>query len=433
MYVKLLGAVREGAELYRRDTAPTKSPFAYHGEKGRERSQLLIKHLKLSSTDVSDKILLLLRYLNKSVKASEFPGLSRQEINQLNQGRNYPRSLRMYVWRSVVGAVKKHSGDEPYGSNIDVNWLKNQVGNTKDKRKNSIKYAKVESTWAVSVMDWLDANPHFGGKLKAYTNAFLDIYLKQKMGKHIRFRFEPQKARDLKAVLATADASKLFDCCYAQMAYKDAFEGYVTEKLKELANAQQPNRAPLDKYMEVREAAMFRDRGRTEVSSRLKESMLNPHAGIMATEHTAPGLKDRFAQPISHGKAGFKKDTGPVAKTFEVANIPFIGGASGTMAYVCAYLMYLYDPTKENQDERETLIAIATAGLVAAGQHSLVEAMAVAQLYGNYIDASIPRIDRLIEAHEGIPDEGTNPYRNFLAKFSDYIVRYNIPRVNLHV
>lgn len=125
-----------------------------------------------------------------------------------------------------------------------------------------------------------------------------------------------------------------------------------------------------------------------------KDSVNNTHAGIAALEDLPAVALSFFKKPLIHtGKSVTIRSyeaTGTDTLFYRLG-APFIGGASGSIAYM---VITMEDQVAGQQphglipslEEREALIGIMTAALIAGGQHSLAECISVAQAMGYFTD-----------------------------------------------
>ncbi len=168
---------------------------------------------------------------------------------------------------------------------------------------------------------------------------------------------------------------------------------------KEAVDGLNRNQKGMDKtlYNQCREKKEFTDRGRKQGRER-RNSFSNPHAGITDHVFRQEGTENFFEKDVVHAKGTFEGDPkSDTYKKFAEQGAPFIGGVSGTMqGLVMAWELEkpLKDVPKDKQDEvraeREKLIGIYMATLLAGGHHSASELLFSAQSYGYFDKVADP-------------------------------------------
>lgn len=147
-----------------------------------------------------------------------------------------------------------------------------------------------------------------------------------------------------------------------------------------------------------RDAPFFVDRGRNDRLPReRRQSFSNPDMGIATGSDRTPDTRNLFTQNIDHAKGrirGFLDSE--TFQRFQQSGAPFIGGASGTIQYMTMELESrkpLKKLDRTELQEREKLLAMMSAQLVAAGHHSMTECLIAAKTYGYFKDVPDPLID----------------------------------------
>lgn len=189
------------------------------------------------------------------------------------------------------------------------------------------------------------------------------------------------------------------------------------------------------RHAEVRHSPIFQLRGRKgvnesnpEASMTLarQESVHNRHAGIAPLESMPDEAKNFFPRPILHGGKNYnqRSNEGGIDDVFFGAGAPFIAGASGSIEYLIHSMEDVLGGTMPDglvpcsrtsaPYTREALIGLMTAILVAGGQHSLGECLAVAQEMGYF--KSIPSF--IYQAEE--ESQNVN-YERVIAIFEAYL------------
>lgn len=200
-------------------------------------------------------------------------------------------------------------------------------------------------------------------------------------------------------------------------------ENARTIKPKNFSELKKYNLRTLYNYLRDQECFLYR--GRIEVSeeTRLERaaSATNLLAGITEAQiaHQHPSLNKAFVEPHYHAKNDYTRQglhDDDTDEFFRKRNIPFITGASGTLAYVLA--LYL-QANLFSKHELEIFVLFHAASLIYLGHHSLLELIIVAQSV--FLFDGLPSIADSIE-HPGF-------YQEFIRQFSSYIRRYNMPGV----
>lgn len=193
------------------------------------------------------------------------------------------------------------------------------------------------------------------------------------------------------------------------------------------------------RHRSTRADPLFEERGRVgsgdvDDSHPVKKKMLsrqesfeNPHAGIATLETMPDEALNFFGEELRHGgkknvRTGSRSNTSGV---FERLGAPFIAGPSGSIEYM---ILAMEDDCLgtcedglvpfEQHKVREALISVMTAALIAGGQHSLGECLAVAQAMGYFLEVPSMLEDYHLAAEEfesysakvlGVAPQGSNP------------------------
>lgn len=158
-----------------------------------------------------------------------------------------------------------------------------------------------------------------------------------------------------------------------------------------------------DRFSAIRNLAIFRQRGRIELREHdleergllREDSTHNTDAGIASQNFIPEEAREFFDVTVGHYGKNYnvRNDDEHAANLFASLGAPFVAGASGSIQYMA---LAMEDDCRgkcerglvpcELHDLREALLGIMTAALVAGGQHSLTECLAVAQAMGYFED-----------------------------------------------
>ncbi len=159
-----------------------------------------------------------------------------------------------------------------------------------------------------------------------------------------------------------------------------------------------------------RKQTVFLDRGRKTAERTRAGSFSNPHGGITTGRDRSNSTADIFAAPVQHAKGALIGDqSSETYKKFQESGAPFIGGASGTVQFIVMDLESkkpIDQLSNAERQQREKLIALNAARLVAGGHHSMSECIIAAQAYGYFDNIPDPLKDydvsmKALEKHFG--------------------------------
>jgi hypothetical protein len=159
-----------------------------------------------------------------------------------------------------------------------------------------------------------------------------------------------------------------------------------------------------------RSQPFFADRGRKIMERPRAGSFANPHGGIATGRNRSGSTSDVFTAPVQHAKGSLIGDqTSETYKKFQQSGAPFIGGASGTVQFIVMEMEAkkpLAQLSNAERSEREKLLALNAARLVAGGHHSMSECIIAARAYGYFANIPDPLQDydasmKALEAHVG--------------------------------
>lgn len=142
----------------------------------------------------------------------------------------------------------------------------------------------------------------------------------------------------------------------------------------------------------IRSHPMFEDRGRQAMppEHRRDESVFSRHAGITDSLNRTASMENLFSSDLFHFKGDAQRIPGSrTAEEFGAAGAPFIGGASGTVEQIIAMMEHDRPAgvlSAEDRNQREQVIALYCAMLVAGGHHSLMEGFMPARAYGYFAE-----------------------------------------------
>jgi hypothetical protein len=139
------------------------------------------------------------------------------------------------------------------------------------------------------------------------------------------------------------------------------------------------------------------------------DSIINAHAGIATLENIPEEAIDFFTHPVFHGGKNLyeRAQNARIVKLFESIGAPFIAGPSGSLLALILTMEGMGASTGEEtftfpngmvaNDDREALICVWAAVLLANGHHSLLELILGAKSVGYLDSIDIPGLDS--EAH----------------------------------
>ena len=272
-----------------------------------------------------------------------------------------------------------------------------QLSNVYDVRGNSYQYTLRESQWAMATFPLLQT--HHMKLLKHATRLISNEIFGDDIMELVRFHDETKG--DLEIRVARIMSS----------------EQIFTILPKTFADLKGKNINTLFHYMRSKDCFEYRGRVELSVRTRLERisSAENLMAGIAQAEITQsqPTLRDAFPEPHYHAKNDYSRRGMAEHETdefFRKRNIPFITGASGTLAYVLA--LYIKGDFFTKQ-QLEVFVLFHAASLIYLGHHSLLEIVIVAQSV--FLFDALPNIAESI-AHPGF-------YQEFIRQLSDYMTR----------
>lgn len=159
-----------------------------------------------------------------------------------------------------------------------------------------------------------------------------------------------------------------------------------------------------------RNQPFFQDRGRKTMERTRSPSFSNRHGGITTGRDRSGSTTDVFVANTQHAKGALIGDqSSETYKKFQESGAPFIGGASGTMQFIVMELEAtkpIDQLSNAERQEREKLLALNSARLVAGGHHSMSECLIAAQAYGYFSNVPDPLKDydasmKALEKHFG--------------------------------
>lgn len=146
----------------------------------------------------------------------------------------------------------------------------------------------------------------------------------------------------------------------------------------------------------ARSSPVFKDRGRQSVpSSRYREhSAFSRHGGITDADSRTRSMENFFSEGVEHYKGLVERvPDSHTVRLFRESGTPFIGGASGSIENILLMMETHHSQkklTSSEFEERETLLGLYSAMLVAAGHHSVMECILPARSYGYFKDVPDP-------------------------------------------
>jgi hypothetical protein len=158
-----------------------------------------------------------------------------------------------------------------------------------------------------------------------------------------------------------------------------------------LENLEDPDRAAI-----ARDLSIFIDRGRRRIPDDAMsiDSHHNAHAGISDKDHRPQIVENFFPGKIDHAKSAYEKiEDSETYRKFVENGIPFVSGVSGVMQQLCVIMEM--DKGRESLSdfewsERERILAMHAARMVAGGSHSVMECLLPAMAYGYFADVPDP-------------------------------------------
>jgi hypothetical protein len=103
-------------------------------------------------------------------------------------------------------------------------------------------------------------------------------------------------------------------------------------------------------------------------------------------------MDDFFDEGIHHEKGAVERiKESDTSRMFGSSGTPFIAGASGTVQIVAMIMEVggkFQDLSKEEKDQREIILGLIAAAGVVGGNHSMMESILAAKLYGYF--AQVP-------------------------------------------
>lgn len=157
---------------------------------------------------------------------------------------------------------------------------------------------------------------------------------------------------------------------------------------------------------------LHNDRGR-DAAPRIRDEMYqNRNVGITLSSGRSVAQKNALNTPITHGGAQFSSsDTSPTVQALVSQGAPFVGGASGTLRFICQEWDVNHGEAHEvgagELAEREKLIGVHSVLMMVAGHHSVSECLMMVQAYGYFMDVPSPLDDY---------DKATKAFEKRLAK-----------------
>jgi hypothetical protein len=150
-----------------------------------------------------------------------------------------------------------------------------------------------------------------------------------------------------------------------------------------------------------------RDRGRGAAPRIRDEMYTSKHVGITLSSGRSKAQKEALTTPITHGGAQFSStQTSPTVQALVSQGAPFVGGASGTLRFICQEWDANHgEPHTIGSDElaeREKLIGVHSVLMMVAGHHSISECLMMVQAYGYFKDIPSPltNYDKATQAFE---------------------------------
>merc|ERR1711924_182873 len=121
---------------------------------------------------------------------------------------------------------------------------------------------------------------------------------------------------------------------------------------------------------------------------------LSSDAGICASGDIPAEARDFYPGAVVHGRGKWQPHMGDSAtrRTFHGNGSPLMGGGSGSVSDVGLYMNYFGDVYGFSTEEKEVLLLIFSAALVAAGHHSFAECLVPAVAFG-FLQELKPLVD----------------------------------------
>lgn len=303
-----------------------------------------------------------------------------------------PESTVLESVRTVLGASVQHA---ELSAHVSV-----------DHRENNKLATVRESRWAIDM--WRELDPDHRAllleniRLQVESVLYLETQypeFKEDLGDEARHRVERSFAasRSLGAQLdaygPSADVSGVAICELLGGRKREGESDFKTviDGLEACIGSLNPKRTEV-----ARDSLVFKDRGRQPVpSSQYREhSAFGRHGGITDADSRTRSMENLFSEDVEHYKGLVERaPDSQTARLFRESGTPFIGGASGSMESILL-IMHTHNSLKKLTDsefkEREILLGLYSAMLVAAGHHSVMECIMPARSYGYFKDVPDP-------------------------------------------